>query len=133
MFHRRTFQFSAFQRNSPLHYYPNNFWNLHYLNRCADLRHERLGELFYATKCWRFEKFKNRDNFRQEKAAELFYALSREKRKQKTRLIDNLLSTSKSVLGYTFLIYHAKTEKQIVMSCFAFCFQSAKFALWHCT
>ena len=33
------------------------------------------------------------------------------------------------VLNGTFLIYHAKPEKQMVMSCFAFCFQSAKFAL----
>ena len=46
---------------------------------------------YHFVKSWRSEKFGNRDSLRQEKVAELVYALCRRKRKQKTRLIENLL------------------------------------------
>ena len=50
---------------------------------------------------WRFEKFSKRDFLRQELLGELFYALSRRKRKQKTRLIKNLLFPSNTqYLGF---------------------------------
>ena len=43
---------------------------------------------------WRLEKFSNRDFLRWEKVAELFYAPEREKSKQNSSLIRNLLLNS---------------------------------------
>ena len=45
-------------------------------------------------KTWRLEKFSNRDFLRWEKDAELFYASEREKNKQNSSLIRNLLLNS---------------------------------------
>ena len=47
-------------------------------------------------KTWRLEKFSNREFLRWEKVAELFYASEREKSKQNSSLIRNLLLNSKA-------------------------------------
>ena len=52
------------------------------------------GETESAENPWRLEKFNNRDFLRWEKVAELFYASEREKSKQNSSLIRNLLLNS---------------------------------------
>ena len=48
----------------------------------------------HGLKTWRLEKFSNREFLRWEKVAELFYAPEREKNKQNSSLIRNLLLNS---------------------------------------
>ena len=73
------------------HFFPQNKFFEAFQN---DVFEPTNAQIYFDKKWWRLEKFSNREFLRWEKVAELFYAPEREKSKQNSSLIRNLLLNS---------------------------------------